>query len=732
MCYNTFMDIITGKFKKIIFDGNNGYKVSLFRVKETSDELKELINKTITINGYFHETNPEESYELTGNYVLNEKYGYQFQVTSYKKQEIVGVNRVEEFLSSSFINGCGEKRAKMIVEVLGENAINLIKEDKNVLLKVGLTPSTIDKIYKSIMNYYDSDETIMFLKELDFSNKEIMKILNKYGNKAREIVKNNLYSLIDYVDFNKLDKAFFKIFDDTNDMRIFACIIEAIKRLNFMTGDTYSHKDEITSYLNAEFNIPTDEHTDEIFESLIFSGNIKVDGERYYLMDTYLDEVNIANTLSKMLNNPESKILGFDKYVDFIESEFNIKYDECQLNAIKEVLRQPVSIITGGPGTGKTTIIKGLIRMYQYINNLTDLQMTSAIALLAPTGRASKRMSETTNFGASTIHRYLKWNKEMNEFGINEYNKEIHKFVIIDETSMIDNYLMSNLLKGLNSDTKICFVGDEYQLPSVNSGNVLKDLISTDLFSHIRLTNIYRQSDNSFIPILASEVKNMEMNYDLQEKRDDYNFLECNREDVKEMIGRIILKSVEHGIDEKRIQVLIPMYKGNNGIDEVNKVLQNIFNPYNPKLAEVEIGPVTFRVGDKIINLINNVEENIFNGDIGYISEINKSNPNEFMKIDFYGNKVVLKREEIQSIKHAYAMSIHKSQGSEFDHVIMPVTREYAKMLYNKLLYTGISRAKKSLVIIGEINAFLYGIKNNYSKERKTSLKEFIMNNFNK
>lgn len=732
MCYNTFMDIITGKFKKIIFDGNNGYKVSLFRVKDTSDDLKELINKTITINGYFHETNPEESYELTGKYVLNEKYGYQFQVTSYKKQEIVGVNRVEEFLSSSFINGCGEKRAKMIVEVLGENAINLIKEDKNVLLKVGLTPSTIDKIYKSIMNYYDSDETIMFLKELDFSNKEIMKILNKYGNKAREIVKNNLYSLIDYVDFNKLDKAFFKIYNDTNDMRIFACVIEAIKRLNFMTGDTYSHKDEITSYLNVEFNISIDEHIDEIFESLIFSGNIKVDGEKYYLMDTYLDEVNIANTLSKMLNNPESKILGFDKYVDFIESEFNIKYDECQLNAIKEVLRQPVSIITGGPGTGKTTIIKGLIRMYQYINNLTDLQMTSAIALLAPTGRASKRMSETTNFGASTIHRYLKWNKEMNEFGINEYNKEIHKFVIIDETSMIDNYLMSNLLKGLNSDTKICFVGDEYQLPSVNSGNVLKDLISTDLFPHIRLTNIYRQSDNSFIPILASEVKNMEMNYDLQEKRDDYNFLECNREDVKEMIGRIILKSIEHGIDEKRIQVLIPMYKGNNGIDEVNKVLQNIFNPYNPKLAEVEIGPVTFRVGDKIINLINNVEENIFNGDIGYISEINKSKPNEFMKIDFYGNKVVLKREEIQSIKHAYAMSIHKSQGSEFDHVIMPVTREYAKMLYNKLLYTGISRAKKSLVIIGEINAFLYGIKNNYSKERKTSLKEFIMNNFNK
>ena len=180
------MDKITGKFKKIIFDGNNGYKVILFRVKETSDNLSELVNKTITINGYFHETNIDESYELEGNYVLNEKYGYQFQVTSYKKQEIVGVNRVEEFLTSPFVKGCGEKTAKKIVDTLGEDAINLIKEDKNNLIKVGLADSTVEKIYKSIMDYYETDETIMFLKSLDFSNKEVMKIVNKYGNKANE------------------------------------------------------------------------------------------------------------------------------------------------------------------------------------------------------------------------------------------------------------------------------------------------------------------------------------------------------------------------------------------------------------------------------------------------------------------------------------------------------------------------------------------------------------------
>lgn len=725
------MDKITGKFKKIIYDGNNGYKVLLFRVKTANEEIKDIINTTITINGYFHETNMDESYELTGSYVLNEKYGYQFQVSGYKKEEIVGVNKVEEFLSSPFIKGCGEKTAKKIVETLGENAITLIKEDKNNLYKVGISESTVEKIYKSIMDYYDSDETIIFLKSLDFSNKEVMKILNKYGNKAREIAKNNLYALIEFVDFPSLDKAYFKIYDETNDMRISACVIEAMKRATFSSGDTYSFKEEILTILNQDFGIEINEHIDDIFEKLIFSGDVKIIDDKYYLMDSYLDEKNIADTLSKMLNNEESNINGFDKFFEFVESEFNIKYDDNQRGAIREMLRQPVSIITGGPGTGKTTIIKGLLRMYQYVNNLTYLQMSTNVALLAPTGRASKRMSETTNFGSSTIHRYLKWNKENNEFGVNEFNKEVHKFIIVDETSMIDNFLMSSLLKGIDSKTKICFVGDEYQLPSVNSGNVLRDLIKSGMFPHIRLTEIYRQSDNSFIPILANEVKNMELDYDAQEKKDDYNFLPCDKENIKDMIGMIIKKSLEKGIDEKKIQVLIPMYKGLNGIDEVNKVLQNIFNPYNPRLDEVEIGPVTFRVGDKIINLVNNVEENIFNGDIGYISEINKSKPSEFMKIDFYGNKVTFKREEIQTIKHAYAMSIHKSQGSEFDHVILPVSNEYMRMLYNKLIYTGISRAKKSLVIIGDMKAFVYGVNNNYSKERKTSLVELIMNNFN-
>lgn len=365
------------------------------------------------------------------------------------------------------------------------------------------------------------------------------------------------------------------------------------------------------------------------------------------------------------------------------------------------------------------------------MNNLTDLQMGRKVALLAPTGRASKRMSETTNFGASTIHRYLKWNHETKEFGINELNRTEHKFIIVDETSMIDSELMASLLRGIYHNIKIVFVGDEHQLPSVGPGNVLKDIIASDMFPHVRLSNIYRQSDNSYIPVLAQEIKEVADYIDLENKKDDYNFLECDRKNIKLMLKNIVNRCIDKGMNEREMQILAPMYKGENGIDNLNVILQELFNPPTPNLNEVHIGSLIYRENDKVINLVNNIDQNIFNGDIGYIKSINTNKSSEFMVIDYYGNLVTLKKDEVPTIKHAYAMSIHKSQGSEFNHVIIPMSKEYNRMLYNKLLYTGVSRAKKSLVIIGDSNAFMYAVKNSYSKERKTSLTELIMNKFN-
>lgn len=724
------MEYIKGKYKSSIFTSESGYTVGLFRVKEANEENADIVGKTVTFTGYFPELNNEDIYIFYGKYVFHERYGYQFQVTSYERIEPEGEDAIVDFLTSSFVKGCGEKTAKKIVAVLGDNAISLIKEDKENLLRCGLTPNQVEKIYKSIMNYYNSDELIIYLKSLDFSVKEITRIISLYGNSAKKIVETNLYSLVEFVDFNKLDKIFFRIYEDTNEMRILACIIETCKRLTFESGDTYSYKEEIISYLNATFKINLSDDFDSYIETLKFHADIKVIGKKYYLMKYYLDEKYISDTLYTMNENLNKPANNLNNFLSLVEEEFNIEYNEEQKNAIKRVLSTSVTIITGGPGTGKTTLINGLLRMYQYVNNLTDLQMNHKVALLAPTGRASKRMSETTNYGASTIHRYLKWNHESKEFGVNELNPQEHELIIVDEVSMIDSELMASLLRGIKHNCKLVLVGDEFQLPSVGPGNILKDLIATDVFNHIRLNNIYRQSENSFIPVLASEIKSVNITSDILTKKDDYNFLSCPKDKVKHTLKEIINKCIAKGMTEKDMQILAPMYKGENGIDNLNIILQNLFNPYSDLLEEVHIGPVIYRVNDKVINLVNDIEQNIFNGDIGYIKEFNTKKSSEFMKVAFYGNLVTIKRENVNQIKHAYAMSIHKSQGSEFNHVIIPMTKEFNRMLYNKLIYTGISRAKKSLVLIGDENAFRYAVNNSYSIERKTSLTDFIMYNY--
>ncbi len=726
------MEYIKGKYKTSIFkNDSSGYQVGLFKVKESSTELEDINGKTLTFTGYFRELNTEDTYIMYGKYVFHDRYGYQFQVSEYERCEPDSKEAVVEFLSSSFVKGCGEKTAEKIVEKLGSNAISLIKEDKNNLLKCGISRKSVDKIYDSIISYYNQDEIIIYLKELDFSVKEITLLLNMFGNKIKDILNNDLYSLIDFIDFKKLDKVYFHLFESTNNMRIEACVLESIKNITFESGDTYSYKDEIISYMREFFQIDVCEIFDEIIDSLVRKRKMVVYHDKYYLYKTYHDEVYISDALYDISFYDTSCMHNFDNLLTSVEKEYNITYNEEQKNAIRTVMDNSITIITGGPGTGKTTIVNGILRMYQLINMIPDSRFNQAVALLAPTGRASKRLSETTNCGAMTIHRYLKWNHETKEFGINEYNKNEHRLIIVDEVSMIDNELMASLLHGIEHDCKIVFVGDEFQLPSVSQGNVLKDLIESDMFAHVRLKNIYRQSDNSFIPILAREIKNINIESDLHEKKDDYNFLECKKSEIKSMLSEIISMSIDKGLSEKDVQILAPMYKGENGIDNLNIILQELFNSKTSKKVSVKIGPIEYREHDKVLNLVNNIDQNIFNGDIGYIKKINEKNSQEFMVVDYYGNQVTYKREEVGTLRHAYAMTIHKSQGSEFNHVIIPITKEFNRMLYNKLLYTGVSRAKKSLVLIGDIEAFLYAVNNSYSVERKTSLTEFIMNKYN-
>ena len=425
--------------------------------------------------------------------------------------------------------------------------------------------------------------------------------------------------------------------------------------------------------------------------------------------------------------------MHFDDLIAAIQLEYGVKYNVDQKKAIKKALTNRISIITGGPGTGKTTIINSIVKLYMRIHNLNYKDVINEIALLAPTGRAAKKISDSTGLPAMTIHRYLKWNKEKNEFQINEYNKNPHKLIIVDETSMIDTCLFDSLLKGIKHNITLVLVGDANQLPSVGPGLILNDLIESDLFTHTILETIYRQSDNSYIPILAKEIKEHNLSEDFTRQTDDYNFLFASGLAIKETIRKICLMSKEKGLTEDDIQILAPMYKGENGIDNLNILLQGIFNPKDESKKEIKVGDIIYREHDKVLQLVNDPDNNIFNGDIGYISNISivmAPKKKEILTINFDGNEVLYNREDLINIKHAYAITIHKSQGSEFAHVIMPISKAYFKMLYNKLIYTGVSRAKKSLIIIGEKESFIMATNNDYSTNRKTNLKEQLMHKF--
>lgn len=729
------MDYIRGKFKQMIFESDNGYKVGLFRVKESSEDMSEYVNKTITFTGYFADVNGEDYYKLTGRYIFNERYGNQFQVSSYEREEPKGKDAVIDFLSSSLVKGCGEKTAIQIVDTLGDDALTLIKNDyTNLLIVPGISEVKAKRIYNSIVKYQSTDEIIVNLKRLGFTINEALSILNKWGESSLEIVHNDIYKLIEIIDFTKLDKVFLSIHEADSEERVLACLIETFKRLGFKNGDTYLLKEEIFSTIRNEFKIfITEDELDDYLYRLEMSKDIVVCDNKYFLKEYYDYEEDIADNLELINRHSKDRVTHFDDLIAAIQLEYDVKYNVDQKKAIKNALTNRISIITGGPGTGKTTIINSIVKLYIRIHNLNYKDVVNDIALLAPTGRANKKMSDSTGLPAMTIHRFLKWNKEKNEFQINEYNKNYHKLVIVDETSMIDTYIFDSLLKGLTHNITLVLVGDSNQLPSVGPGLVLNDLIESDMFTHTVLETIYRQSDNSYIPILAREIKEHDLSSEFTKQTDDYNFLHASGLTIKEMIRKICVMSREKGLTEEDIQVLAPMYRGENGIDNLNILLQDIFNPKSEDKKESKVGDITYRVHDKVLQLVNDPDNNIFNGDIGYISSIStvmSPKKKEVFTIDFDGNEVVYSREDLINIKHAYAITIHKSQGSEFAHVIMPVSKAYYKMLYNKLIYTGVSRAKKSLIIIGEEESFVMAINNDYSTNRKTNLKEQLVNKF--
>lgn len=725
------MNYIKGTYIKEIYSNlDNGYTVGVLKIKDTNLDIT---NQTIYFTGSFYNLRIKSNYTFEGEYTNHPKYGNQFHVQSYELLLPTKEEELIEFLSSDLFP-IGEKTATKIVDKFKEETLEIILNDPNQLKTIPHLPQArIDKIKKTLNDYQYSSKIVIELTTLGFSNKNALAIVNKYKTRTMDKITENIYSLIEDMDFNfkDIDSIALNIgIDKDDDRRIQALIIHIINEVTFETGDTYLSYEDILHHLKTYNSNINDETLEYNIYKLNELGKIKIIDDKYYLKEFYEAERYIADKLCFLNDIENEKIKNLEQKIEDLETKNNIQYDNIQKNAIIKAITNNVTIITGGPGTGKTTIIKAIVSLLREIYKAKDEE----IALLAPTGRAAKKMMETTNLKSSTIHRYLGWDKDANKFSINEYNPNKEKYVIVDEVSMLDTILMASLLKGIKRDIKLILVGDHYQLPSVGQGQILKDLIDTDIIDIIKLNCLYRQNEESYIPILANEIKEKDLSESFLNKKDDYNFIISDNAKTIPNILYIVNNAITKGYTDKDIQILAPMYKSINGIDELNRHLQKIFNPPAYNKNELILSDLIYRVGDKVLQLVNDTENNVYNGDLGYIIDIIDAKKSESKKheiiIDYDGNKVTYTKDKFINIRHGYAISIHKSQGSEFPLVIMPIVNNFNRMLYNKLIYTGVTRAKKSLIIVGDPNCFINGIKNDFIDYRKTTLKEWILEKY--
>ena len=724
------MSYIKGTISKIIYRNNsNGYTVGLIKIKESDEE----VGKIETFTGVLPEFNEKTIYQLNGTFTTHNKYGYQFQVDSFeivlpeKKDELV------DFLSSDLFP-IGEKTAKKIVGSFGEDTIDVILNNKEKLLEIPrLGIERINKINNILKEYQSTSNIVLELNRMGFNTKDSLMLLNKYKDKVIRIIDNNIYDLIDNINLNfkEIDTiAINNKYDLYDERRVEALIIYLLNEITFEQGDTYSFFQEIYNSIIKYLPDLKSEDLEYYLLKLSKQKRVVIKKEKYYLKELYDAEEYIADRIYRLNNMERRKLPKLKEKIKELEQKIGITYDESQKNAIITSLNNNFTITTGGPGTGKTTIIKGIIRMLVDTCHISPQN----IALLAPTGRASRKLMEVCNIPAYTIHKYLGWDKDNNTFSHNEINVCKEEYIIVDEASMIDTMLMFSLLKGTRLDSKFIFIGDYYQLPSVSQGQVLKDMIDSEVLDVIKLNNLYRQKDGNYIIDLAHEIKNKELSDNFLTKKEDYNFIEVDNDYVLTSIKDIILKALEKGYREKDIQVLAPMYKSQNGIDNLNKMLQEIFNPKSNDKNELTVGNKTYREGDKVLELVNDSDNSISNGDLGYIINITNKEKNGNKKneiiVDFDGNIVSFSPDKFINITHGYAISVHKSQGGEFNMVIIPFVNSFKRMLYNKLIYTAVTRAKSKLILIGSREAFVYGVNNDYVNNRKTTLKEMLIKKY--
>lgn len=733
---------IVAEVQAIYFSSSsNYYKVILVEVEETNGDYTE---NNIVITGSFGRIQESASYKFYGDFTNHPKYGLQFSAEKYENNQPTTSKALISYLSGPSFKGVGKKSAERIVDRLGVNCIDQIVEDPKELNKVEkLSQKQKNVIQEVLVTEYGMQKIILSLNKYGIDNALAYQIYGKYKEETHDIIRENPYQLIQDIEgigFNRAD-AIAEQLDIMPDApeRIQAGILYVLYSLSNNTGDTYSYKDPLinNTILELEKSQPfliDKDLVENNLEELLIDKLIYEEADQYSLSSLHYAEWSIVNSLEDLLLEEVEEIPDkvYDRNIKSLEKELAIEYGESQKEAIKSALESPIFILTGGPGTGKTTVLEGIIHLFAELNDLSldpysYKDSSFPILLAAPTGRAAKRMKEMTKLPASTIHRMLGLTADEEDLLTdNDYRLE-GDLLIIDEMSMIDTFLANQLFSSIPAGMKVILVGDQDQLPSVGPGQVFRDLIESNIIPQKELVEIYRQEDGSSIIELSHEIKNDRLPADLLDRKSDRNFFPARTNNAVAVIEKIVEKAIERGYTSSDIQVLAPMYRGAAGINILNERLQEMFNPNDGTRTEVKYINQVYRIGDKVLQLQNDSENNVFNGDIGVIVGITKANQSKIKTdeiiVDFDSNEVSYLRSSWNKITLAYCCSIHKAQGSEYDIVILPMVSSYGRMLKKDLLYTAITRASNSLSLVGEPEAFIRSLQSQQNL-RNTSLKE--------
>ncbi|WP_304056295.1 SF1B family DNA helicase RecD2 [Levilactobacillus namurensis] len=738
-------DYVVGTVSAVFFASNDSfYKVMLIKISETSLDWHE---DEIVVTGNFADIKDDVTYRFTGKKVEHPKYGVQFQADNYQNETPTSRSGVIAYLSGEDFPGLGKKTATKIVDALGPDAIEKILNDHHVLTGLGLSEKVTQTLISQLQTNNGMEQIIIGLNGYGFGSTLAAAIYNRYQEKTLDVIHENPYQLaedITGVSFKRADQIATQLgYAPDRPERIRAGLLQTLRDLSVANGDTYTTaKPLLTQTLSLLENSRNVRLQPQLLadQLLTLAKQQKVvgDEQRIYLKPLYDAEWQIAEHLNRLLQADQDPAEKFNeaairKQLRIVEKQLAIVYDDSQTAALIAAIQAKVMLLTGGPGTGKTTIIRGLVQLYARLNELSlDINQYKEkpfpILLAAPTGRAAKRMSETTGLPASTIHRLLGLTGREDDLDAATTKDLEGGLLIIDETSMVDVSLMKVLLRAVPVGMQVVLVGDKDQLPSVGPGQVFHDLLDSPHLSKIQLDTIYRQGDGSSIIPLAHAIKNGQLPPDFTQNQKDRSFIACHANQVGSVIDQIVAKAHQKGFTAADIQVLAPMYRGVAGIDRLNQILQEILNPkIRAQQKEVDFRQQKFRIGDKVLHLVNSPENNVFNGDIGTITGIDLAKaPHSKVKSDqltiaFEQTEVTYARNDWNRLTLAYCMSIHKSQGSEFKLVILPMVNQYSRMLQRNLLYTAVTRAADMLILIGEPQAFRTCVEN-LSVNRHTTL----------